>query len=1253
MRGRLPRFAVVPALADQGFAADLDRVMTVEKAVIARWNRTAGCRTDAESRGFALTLARKRVRTAFPDDFVDLVQPLQRRLIQKHDKGSDEGRALRSLREIRVRAAPAWDADAVELTFFFVREPSAHDFEGSTWEGLLENWLSRLKVRGRFTTVDGLVQTLDDLTARDYVESDLLDLGFLSHRPEWVPSAAHGRTALSAALGRSAWREEERGQRWVIDVASFAVASRLGGRACATGRLPLCRAAVPNPEESMNRPSTAVLALLLASCTAPTSQSADPLSHRFLVAPSPGAELDDPSWDPDVEFQATLASIQLAIDAASPGDTVTVPPGVYIEDITMAPGVTVDGAGRAETYIVGTVTFDSTSDTDSVLKDVAVYSASYYSTGVAYLDQGVVFDGGQGKLMDSAVYYTERGVLAQSASNVYVESVLLAYNWYGVGIDTSTNVTVANSLVGANPAGGIYALGASSGQIIHNTLVGNAFGGTESYLTGAVSVGDGVAMQVHNNVITSNYYGLYCYACAGDWSGNDIWGNTTDYVGDASADSADISLDPLFEDAANGDYRLSASSPAIDAGTDTYTIVTDYYDNARPQGDGVDIGFHEYASSSYRLVISEVMANAATEDTGEFVEVYNAGARPVDLAGFVLTDGDDVDTLQAFGGGSTVLPAGAYAVILDADYADDYSIPADTVLLTVGDTRLGNGFTTSDEVTLYETDGSTIAASFSYPTDPGDGVSMEAYDLETGDAAGNWRPSVCASGSSPGAAHCFPESGDPSVLIITEVLANAADDNTGEYVELYNPTDTEIDASGLVIADGGGYSDTLTGFQGGSTIIGAHEHAVILDGQYTYQYFLPAGVTLLSAGTTIGNGLSNSSDTVTLYAADGSTLIDSFSFPGDTSDGISHEKVDYTAGDVETNWVDGDASCTRGRTPGRLNGAAGGVCSPLVITEVMANPLDEATGEFVEIWNVGGDDIDLAGLVISDGDQDDTIAAFDSGSTVLAAGSRAIVVDDGYAGEYALDSSVVVVSSGDANLGNGLSTADAVSLYDTDGQSLIDAFQFPFNPGNGTSAEKVDEGNYAGIDDSDNWTASTCASGSSPGVENCAASGSSSIVDSDLELVISEVMSNPLDEGTGEFIELYNAGTTDIDLLYMAVYDGDALDTILGWTDPYDTVLGAGEYAVVLDADYAGEYSIPAGVLVVTTDDSTIGSGLATNDEVYLFESDVSSLIDSYTHPFNPGNGVSVEKVDLAGGDTEDNWTASSCGSSPGETNCL
>jgi hypothetical protein len=158
--------------------------MTVEKPVVAGWTRIPGCSTDDERRRFALALARKRARFPFPDDFTAFSKKLQARLLEKHDKQSDEGRALRALREIRVRAAPSWDAENVELTFWFVREDADADFEGKNWSAFLELWLNLVPAGGRFKTVNGTVVTLDDVTGRDFVESDPLDLDHLSSRSE-------------------------------------------------------------------------------------------------------------------------------------------------------------------------------------------------------------------------------------------------------------------------------------------------------------------------------------------------------------------------------------------------------------------------------------------------------------------------------------------------------------------------------------------------------------------------------------------------------------------------------------------------------------------------------------------------------------------------------------------------------------------------------------------------------------------------------------------------------------------------------------------------------------------------------------------------------------------------------------------------------------------------------------------------------------------------------------------------------------
>jgi hypothetical protein len=181
-RGRRPALAALPALAARNLVVDLDRVMTVEKSVVAKWTRTPGYTSVADGRAFAQALARKRVRFAFPDDFTAFAKKLQGRLGDKHEKNTDEGRGLRALREIRVQASPSWEASSVELFFWFVRSDSNADFEGRRWADLLKDWLKLVPVSGRFTPVDGQVVTLDDMTGAEYVGSDPLDLDHLSSR---------------------------------------------------------------------------------------------------------------------------------------------------------------------------------------------------------------------------------------------------------------------------------------------------------------------------------------------------------------------------------------------------------------------------------------------------------------------------------------------------------------------------------------------------------------------------------------------------------------------------------------------------------------------------------------------------------------------------------------------------------------------------------------------------------------------------------------------------------------------------------------------------------------------------------------------------------------------------------------------------------------------------------------------------------------------------------------------------------------
>jgi hypothetical protein len=179
-RCRRPQYAYIAGIAEQYLVADLDRTMTVEKSVIIQWECHPGCLSDHDIRALGQALSRKRARFAFPDDFTEFVQKLKNRLQSKHDKHSTEGKALRALREIRVRAEPDWHSTNIRPYFWFIRHEEDIDFEGASWDTFLDQWESLIPAFGRFQAGEGEITTLEDMTAKEYIESDPLDLDHLS-----------------------------------------------------------------------------------------------------------------------------------------------------------------------------------------------------------------------------------------------------------------------------------------------------------------------------------------------------------------------------------------------------------------------------------------------------------------------------------------------------------------------------------------------------------------------------------------------------------------------------------------------------------------------------------------------------------------------------------------------------------------------------------------------------------------------------------------------------------------------------------------------------------------------------------------------------------------------------------------------------------------------------------------------------------------------------------------------------------------
>jgi hypothetical protein len=179
---RLPRYAYLPGLADRNLVVDLDRTMTVEKAVVASWTRIQGCTTDAERVAFAEALARKRSRFAFPNGLNTGLQKFRERIKSKEGKATSEGQLIAALDTIRVQPIPNWDAAKVTLLFWFLLE-AGHTIDFDASRKVIENWISLTKFTSPFELANDtpfhLVEP-QDMTVQDYLNSYPLDYDDIS-----------------------------------------------------------------------------------------------------------------------------------------------------------------------------------------------------------------------------------------------------------------------------------------------------------------------------------------------------------------------------------------------------------------------------------------------------------------------------------------------------------------------------------------------------------------------------------------------------------------------------------------------------------------------------------------------------------------------------------------------------------------------------------------------------------------------------------------------------------------------------------------------------------------------------------------------------------------------------------------------------------------------------------------------------------------------------------------------------------------
>ncbi|NWH06777.1 right-handed parallel beta-helix repeat-containing protein [Desulfobacter latus] len=305
-----------------------------------------------------------------------------------------------------------------------------------------------------------------------------------------------------------------------------------------------------------------------------------------------------------IKIPTNYQTISQAVSAAKDGDTIEVSGGIYDENVIIDKSIKLIGAGMDSTEINGSTVPGKTPCNDPVLSItgnkvvVAGFKITGGYPGLEIIGENAVIEFNNITNNTSNEYcpnHSTGGFYAEGLNglglvvrggNCKIRNNLIVKNgetWDGGGCGIEThgaNVIIENNTIvrnsGANGAScgdgyGILAL-YSSGRIINNIIADN-------------DAWDGDGCNVKG-------YGIYSVDSDFQVDYNNVWDNDNggwevkemnNYAG-AGPGGHDIAGDPMFAD--EDLYRLSSSSPCIDAGAPNY----DYSSEPEPNGGRVNIG---------------------------------------------------------------------------------------------------------------------------------------------------------------------------------------------------------------------------------------------------------------------------------------------------------------------------------------------------------------------------------------------------------------------------------------------------------------------------------------------------------------------------------------------------------------------------------------------------------------------------------------------------------------------------------------
>jgi len=444
-------------------------------------------------------------------------------------------------------------------------------------------------------------------------------------------------------------------------------------------------------------------------------------------------------------------------------------------------------------------------------------------------------------------------------------------------------------------------------------------------------------------------------------------------------------------------------------------------------------------------------------------------------------------------------------------------------------------------------------------------------------------------------------------ICINEILASSGP-NQGDWVELYNPTDQEIDLSGCWLSDDPAQLD---------------------------KYQLPQGSTVPAHGFLVlrqqdfGFGLNAGGEKVFLTEPNKRYVLAAYGF-GPQIQGVSIGRYPDGAPD----WF-----FMPKPTPGAPNQVQR--VSPVVISELMYHDPEDARYEYIELQNRGDQEVDLSQWKFRGVE-----FTFPDG-TKLGPGEFLVVADDQEAfTERYPDVSAPVLGDYGGNLDNGGETIRLLNADDivVDFVSYQDRPPWPVTPdGLGASLERATV--VPDFTDPYQWAASPI-SHPSPGRPSTI-TGYQEPQPS--PVVLTEVMYHAISETTdprrGEFVEIYNRSKNPVDLtgwsvvgdVQFAFPEGTQLGPqqclVLAWDPAYLKGLYSLPDSIVL-GPLQGELRNGGGKVWIVRPNGRVADGVNYDDDFPW-----PSLADGYGK--EEGKGRSLERICVDEPWGAENWRAS------------